>query len=803
MRTLAETIDTTFHRIQFTPDLLPADVIGTQVYDQSTGQFSVKRGPIFANIILADEINRAPAKVQAALLEAMQEKQVTIGGTTFKLDEPFLVLATQNPIEQEGTYPLPEAQVDRFMLKLRVGYPSRDEEKEIMRRMASGEPIDGRSRRVSRTAILEARHRITELYMDDRIMDYIVDIVHATREPAAAGLEDLAPLIEFGASPRATIALAQASRAHAFLRGRAFVTPDDVKAIAPDVLRHRVLTTYEAEAEEVTSDQIVQRVLAKIESSVMRVSAAAQRPERSNEWLGSSFGDARNRGVHRRSTHRRARSRKLVERKPPAAVPPEILRQVKLLELRTRGLVNSLFTGEYRSAFKGQGMEFAEVREYQPGDEVRSIDWNVTARMRRPYVKRYIEERELTVMLAVDVSGSERFGTRRRFKSEVASELAAVLAMSAIRNNDRVGGLMFTDRVEHVVPPRKGRRHALRLIRDMLAFEPEGRGTDIGGATEYLNKMLSHKAIIFLVSDFLGANIERPLKLLAQRHDVVAVTLEDPSERLAARHRARATRRSGNGRDARRRHERPAVREQFVQSVNSEADKRRHLLRRLAIDEIAVSTDAGIMEPLLRFFRTRERRIRTNERSLAGGLFVSRSRSSARSSPLARRAADPGQSGRHGFAGHQRIGDPFRITVGMRAPRGATIEFPRATDSASAVQSLDPVVGSHERGHDGGRAIRGLSCRGVGRRNAGRQASRRDRPVQRRRATHSADGTAVFVQSVLPADSAQRVPKPARPLFELNPFPVVVDRAADRRGDRAGLAHLVVVPPASQSRRSR
>jgi MoxR-like ATPase len=190
---------------------------------------------------------------------------VTIGGTAFKLEEPFLVLATQNPIEQEGTYPLPEAQVDRFMLKLRIGYPTRDEEKEIMRRMASGDPIDVQTV-ASPTAILEARHRITELYMDDRIMDYIVDIVLATREPAAAGLPDLAPLIEFGASPRATIALAQASRAHAFLRGRAFVTPDDVKAIAPDVLRHRVLTTYEAEAEDVTSEQIVARVLAKIES---------------------------------------------------------------------------------------------------------------------------------------------------------------------------------------------------------------------------------------------------------------------------------------------------------------------------------------------------------------------------------------------------------------------------------------------------------------------------------------------------------------------------------------------------------
>ena len=265
VRTLAETIHTTFQRIQFTPDLLPADVVGTQVYDQATGTFSVKKGPIFANIILADEINRAPAKVQAALLEAMQEKQVTIGGTTFKLDEPFLVLATQNPIEQEGTYPLPEAQVDRFMLKLHVGYPNREEEKEIMRRMAGTDTIEIAAV-ASPQAVLDARRRIADLYMDERIIDYIVDIVHATRKPAEAGLADLAPLIEFGASPRATIALAQASRAHAFLRGRTYVTPDDVKALAPDVLRHRVLTTYEAEAEEVRSDELVRRILDKIES---------------------------------------------------------------------------------------------------------------------------------------------------------------------------------------------------------------------------------------------------------------------------------------------------------------------------------------------------------------------------------------------------------------------------------------------------------------------------------------------------------------------------------------------------------
>ncbi|MBA3889282.1 MAG: DUF58 domain-containing protein [Gemmatimonadaceae bacterium] len=287
-------------------------------------------------------------------------------------------------------------------------------------------------------------------------------------------------------------------------------------------------------------------------------------------------------------------------------MPPEVLRQVKLLELRTRGLVNSLFAGEYRSVFKGQGMEFAEVREYQPGDEVRSIDWNVTARMRRPFVKRYIEERELTVMLAVDLSGSGRFGTRGRFKSELASELAAVLVMSAIRNNDRVGVLLFTDRVEHVVPPRKGRRHALRLIRDMLAFEPLGRGTDVAGASDYLLKSLSHHAIVFLISDFLQPALERPLKLLAQRHDLVAVTVEDPAETALpdvglARFIDPETREVIDVDTSD-----PAVRMAFAEAVDVERDARRKLFRRLAVDEIAVRTDQPVIEPLLKFFRTRE-----------------------------------------------------------------------------------------------------------------------------------------------------------------------------------------------------
>ncbi|HEU5051220.1 MAG TPA: AAA family ATPase [Gemmatimonadales bacterium] len=265
VRTLAEIVHATFSRIQFTPDLLPADVIGTMVFDQKSQEFRVKRGPLFAHIILADEINRAPAKVQAALLEAMQEKQVTIGGTTFELEEPFLVLATQNPIENEGTYPLPEAQLDRFMLKVRVGYPSRDEEREVLHRLGGGQEI-AVERLLEPATILAARASIAGLYMDPKVLDYVVDLVRATRDPAAVGVSDLKPLIAFGASPRASLALASAARAHALLRGRNYVVPEDVRALAADVLRHRIVLTFEAEAENVTSDEVVSRLLEAVKA---------------------------------------------------------------------------------------------------------------------------------------------------------------------------------------------------------------------------------------------------------------------------------------------------------------------------------------------------------------------------------------------------------------------------------------------------------------------------------------------------------------------------------------------------------
>jgi MoxR-like ATPase len=264
VKTLGQVLDLRFARIQFTPDLLPADLIGTMIYQQKTGEFQARKGPVFTNLLLADEINRAPAKVQSALLEAMQERQVTLGDTSHALPEPFLVFATQNPIEQEGTYPLPEAQVDRFLLKARVDYPRREEERQILDRMISGE-APAVTRLLKAEAVLRLAQRVREIYLDDRIRDYIVAVVTATRRPREVGLGEMTPLIAFGASPRATLAFSEASRALAFLRGRGYVVPEDVKEIAKDVLRHRILLTYEAEAEDVTAETVVERVLERVE----------------------------------------------------------------------------------------------------------------------------------------------------------------------------------------------------------------------------------------------------------------------------------------------------------------------------------------------------------------------------------------------------------------------------------------------------------------------------------------------------------------------------------------------------------
>ena len=265
VNTLAKSINTSFQRIQFTPDMLPADLIGTLIFNQKTSGFETRKGPIFSNIILADEINRAPSKVQSALLEGMQERQVTIGESTYKLGNRFLVLATQNPIEQEGTYPLPEAQIDRFMMKLKVDYPNKDEERHILRSSARTDIVKQKKSTIKATSIIKAQKAINDIYVDEKVEDYVLNLVFATRNPAKHGLEDLSQLIQYGASPRATINLILASKARAFLEGRGYITPEDVRYIGIDVLRHRIILTYEAEAEELTSEDIIQRLFDCIE----------------------------------------------------------------------------------------------------------------------------------------------------------------------------------------------------------------------------------------------------------------------------------------------------------------------------------------------------------------------------------------------------------------------------------------------------------------------------------------------------------------------------------------------------------
>ena len=601
IKTMAQAIQADFSRIQFTPDLLPADLVGTQIYNPRTNEFRVHKGPIFASIVLADEVNRAPAKVQSALLEAMQERQVTIGDATHKLDPLFLVLATQNPIEQEGTYPLPEAQVDRFMLKVLVGYPSRPEERQIIDLAAGGEmPVV--SPVVSPQTILEARQSVRQIYVDDKVKDYVLDLVAATRRPADYGLPQLAPLIAFGASPRAGIYLVQSARARAFLSGRAYVAPEDVKDLAPDILRHRVIPSFEAEAEELTTCReprsSAPRIGHPIHARRIPAPLCHDRPPMIARFLG------------------RLRPRRQAPEPPELQGPvsAELLRQVRRIEIKTRHLVAESFAGAYHAVFKGQGMSFEEVRPYLPGDEVRSIDWNVTARTGEPHVKRFIEERELTVMLLVDLSGSLDFGSRGRFKQALAAELAAVLAFAATSNQDRVGLLAFSDRIECIIPPRRGRRHVLRIVRDLLALRPAGKGTDLALALDTLRHLLHRRAVVFLISDFQGAArpalISRALRAATRRHDLIAVQLSDPLDQqlppsglLWLEDAESGERRLVDTGDA-------AWRTAQAAQAEAQAAADTQALREAAIDRLTTRTDQDYAPALTAFFHRRALRLR-------------------------------------------------------------------------------------------------------------------------------------------------------------------------------------------------
>ena len=575
VRALAERIEADYQRVQFTPDLLPADLTGTEVYRPADGSFVFQRGPLFNNLVLADEINRAPAKVQSALLEAMAEQQISVGHETYALPAPFMVMATQNPIEQEGTYPLPEAQLDRFLMHVTVGYPDAEREAEILRLVraeaiaasrTSPESGGARSAVLTRAALFAARREVLDVYLSETLEDYLVRLIVASREPARHDAE-LARWLAYGASPRGTIALEATSRAHAWLDGRDYVSPADVQEVVHDVLRHRLLLSYEAEADGVTADVVIDAA-ARARRSAVSVAADA-----AAGGAAAARTPARRRGRDRRLQRRRLpTTRAATAGEWPAFASPVTTSLDELVRLRGGRRLRSSrrvrrgrapLDGVALSRRLGRGLDFAEVRAYQPGDDVRAIDWRVTARSGRAHTKLFTEERERPVLLVVDTRASMRFGTRGAYKSVLAARLAAVLGWSAVAGRDRVGGFVLGDDWHAEVRPRSGRSGLMSLFRDMVegqASEPRGgrdgapggslgRGVDdasgrvepdrvasasaLGSALSRLRHVAQPGCTVVILSDFFGFDEDARGVLGALSHtlDLLPVLVSDPLER--------------------------------------------------------------------------------------------------------------------------------------------------------------------------------------------------------------------------------------------------------------------------------
>ena len=493
IKTVAQTIGVDFQRIQFTPDLVPADLIGTRIYNQRLGEFQTSLGPVHTNLLLADEINRAPAKVQSALLEVMQERQVTIGRETHRVGDPFLVMATQNPIESEGTYPLPEAQLDRFMLKVLVDYPTPTEEFVIVERMTT--KIDPPQQVIGSAELLQMQQAADAVYVDSALMEYAVRVVNATRNPTTVGLHDLTRYVTFGASPRASINMILSAKALAFLRGRTYALPQDVTDLALDVLRHRIVLSYEALADNISADSILTRVLAAVPVPVVPL------------------------------------------RESPVAYDDTIFRPdperlLRRLEWRVIRRLDGSLQGDYRTMFRGAGLDAADLREYVPGDDVRHIDWNVTARTDVTHVRTFLEDRELTAWLLLDRSPSMSFGPTERPKEAVLIEVAIALARVLTRGGNRVGAILHNNAIERMIPPRNGRMQVLRLAHDLLRPAPNSGGTtDLKLLIEAGASVLRRRSLVFVISDFISEpGWEQAMARLTERHEVVAIRLVDPGE---------------------------------------------------------------------------------------------------------------------------------------------------------------------------------------------------------------------------------------------------------------------------------
>ena len=522
IKTLAEVLGGTFKRIQFTPDLMPSDLVGTRIYRPDQGSFDVELGPVFANFLLADEINRAPAKVQSALLEVMQEHQVTIGHETHAVPTPFLVLATENPIEAEGTYPLPEAQVDRFMLKILLDYPSPADEAQVVARSLNGttkprEIIDPEG-------LLRLQRSVADVYVDPRIISYAVALVEATRKLTYWGAPDLESYVSYGASPRGSINLVHGARALAVLRGRRYVLPSDVAELAPDVLRHRLVLSYAALADGIT----------RRHDRRARPHPRAGAPPRHGGGADRMTA-ARDRAADLAHIGGRART---PARPGPGPIADRLVRQ---LELALDRRVGGQRSGDHLGLGRGNGLELDRIRPYEPGDDVRRIDWNATARTLVPQVREDVPDRQLTAWLLLDRSPSMHFGTADRRKADVAEGAALVVGRFAARRGNRLGIVSFGDGRSGSCPPAGGRRGMLGLLRTLASESPDESttgSTSPARALALVGATRSPAGVVVVVSDFRGPRdwLGR-LTEVAGRHAVIAVEVADPREDRARRRR--------------------------------------------------------------------------------------------------------------------------------------------------------------------------------------------------------------------------------------------------------------------------
>ncbi len=569
VETFARVVGGSFARLQFTPDLVPSDILGTRIYRQGREEFDVELGPVVANFVLTDEINRAPAKVQSALLEVMAERHVSIGGRTFPMPEPFLVLATQNPIENEGVYPLPEAQRDRFLFKIVVDYPTGEEEREIVYRMGVTPPLPRQV--LSPAELVRLQGVAARVFVHHALVDYVVRLVLATRTAAEHGLTDVAGWVAYGASPRASLGIVAAARALALVRGRDYVLPQDVVDVAPDVLRHRLVLSYDAMADGVPVDHVITRVLQTV--PLPQVSA---RPVPATTGANGRVEVA-----------------------------------LRALELSVRQRLDGLLQGNHLGLVPGPGTDAGEARIYQPGDDVRRMDWAVTARTTEPHIRETVADRELETWVVVDLSPSLDFGTAACEKRDLAVAAVAAVAHLTRGGGNRIGAVVATGERTVRIPARSGLAYVRALIRQVALTRPAPEGTrgDLAAALEKLRRPPRRRGLAVVVSDFIGPlDWERVLRGLSARHDLLAVEVLDPRdlELPEVGTVVLADPESGRQREV---VTTPVLCREFAAAAAAHREQVAAALRRCGAAHLVLRTDSDWIADVVRFVVTRKRHL--------------------------------------------------------------------------------------------------------------------------------------------------------------------------------------------------